>query len=90
MTLIRNMKFKRSEKICPESRPIQCHNCPRQLKNFHSLMQRRRAKHYKGHSRKKFIKSRPSNLKTDNFSLAMDKLARLRVYFHFPRAPQFS
>ena len=72
------MKFKRSEKIYPaESRPIQCHNCPRQFKNFHSLMQHRRAKHYKGHSRKQFYKSRPLNLKTDKFSLAMDKLARL-------------
>ena len=37
------MKFKRSEKIYPaETRPIQCHNCPRQFKNFHSLTQHRR------------------------------------------------
>ena len=80
------MKFKRSEKIYPaESRPIQCHNCPRQFKNFHSLMQHRRAKHYKGHSRKQFYKSRPLNLKTDKFSLAMDKLARLLESIYISR-----
>ena len=40
-------------------------------------MHHRRAKRYKGHSRKQFYKSRPLNLKTDKYSLAMDKLARL-------------
>ena len=68
------MKFKRSEKIYPaESRPIQCHNWPRQFKDFHSLMQHRRAK------------SRSLNLKTDKFSLAMDKLARLLESIYISR-----
>ena len=80
------MKFKRWEKIYPAgSRPIQCHNCPRQFKNFLSLMQHRRAKHYKGHSRKQFYKSRPLNLKTDKFSLAMDKLALLLESIYISR-----
>ena len=74
---IRNMKIKSSEKIYHESRPIHCHNCPRQFKNFHSLMQHRWAKHCKGRKRKHFYKSRPLNSKNDKFSLAMDKLARL-------------
>ena len=80
------MKFKRSEKIYPvESRPIKCHNCPRQFKNFHSLMPHRRAKHYKGRNRKQFYKYRPLNLKTDKFSLAMDKLSRLLESIYISR-----
>ena len=80
------MIFKRSEKIYPaESRPIQCHNCPRQFKNFHSIMQHLRAQHYKGHSRKQFYKSRPLNLKTDKFLLALDKLARILCSIYISR-----
>ena len=79
------MKLKRSEKIYPESRPNQCHNSPRQFKSFHSLMQHRQAKHYKYHNRKQFYKSRPLNLKTDKFSLAMDKLARLLESIYISR-----
>ena len=48
-------------------------------------MQYRWAKHYKGHSRKQFYKSRPLNLKTDKFSLAMDKFAHLLESFYFSR-----
>ena len=48
-------------------------------------MQHRRAKHYKGHSRKQFYKPRPLNLKTDHFSLAMDKLARLLESIYISR-----
>ena len=79
------MKFKRSEKIYPESRPIKRYNCPRQFRTFHSKMQLRRAKHYKGHSRNQFYKSRPLNLKTDKFSLARDKLARLLKSIYISR-----
>ena len=67
-TFIQNMKLKRSG---------QFHNCPTQFKDVYLLMQHRRANHYKGHIRKQFYRSRPLNLKTDKFSLAMDKLARL-------------
>ena len=82
------MKFKRSEKIYPaESRPIQCHNCPRKFKNFHSLKQHRRAKHYKGHSTKQFYKSRPLKSKAGRFALAMDKLARLLESIDISREP---
>ena len=80
------MKFKRSEKLYPaESRPIQCHNCPRQFKNFHSLKQHRRAKHYISHIRIQFHKSRHLNLKTDKFSLAVDNLARLLECIYISR-----
>ena len=48
-------------------------------------MQHRRAKHYKGHSRKQFCKSRPLNLKTEKFSLAMDKLDRLLKSIYISR-----
>ena len=48
-------------------------------------MQHQRAKHYIGHCRKQFYKSRPLNLKTDKFSLAMDKLARLLEFIYISR-----
>ena len=48
-------------------------------------MQHRRAKHYKGHSRKKFYKSRTLNIKTDKFLLAMDKFARLLESIYISR-----
>ena len=48
-------------------------------------MQHRRAKHYKDHSGKQFYKSRPLNLKTDKFSLPMDKLARLLESIYISR-----
>ena len=58
---------------------IQCHNCPREFNTFQSLMQHRRAKHYRPHYRKTNSRSRPfpkiPNL--NSFSLTMDKLARL-------------
>ena len=48
-------------------------------------MQHRRAKHYKGRSRKQFYKSRPLKSKAGRFALAMDKLARLLESIHIYR-----
>ena len=74
---VQKKTFKLEEyKVHPAAKAIQCHNCPRQFGTFHSLMQHRRAKHYKTYFEKHYQKYQPTQIKSTAscFSSTTDKL----------------